>query len=299
MDSFPLEFDLSVYVTHPNNKDLADFAEARAWEHYEAYGKKEGRICSSIDNREAFLRLVPVDQTILEIGPFFSPAFNKANRAVYYLDCFSTTELKNRALTIEGANSAKIPEIDYVWRGQSYAELTKRRFDNVFSSHNIEHQLCLVRHLNDVSSVLEPNGSYFLAVPDKRYCFDHFLAESTIADVLDAHVSERSSHAIRSVIEHYFLTTHNDQARHWRGDHGADPSATVLRADVGKAIRKEIDRLSSNGVYVDVHAWKFTPESFRVIIDSLFAADFIDLKADRVYSTLYGKNEFYAILKKA
>jgi hypothetical protein len=53
-----------------------------------------------------------------------------------------------------------------------------------------------------------------------------------------------------------------------------------------------------NEIYIDSHCWKFNSFIFRSIIEILFTTKFIDLKVVRVYKTLKGSNEFYAILQK-
>ena len=66
----------------------------------------------------------------------------------------------------------------------------------------------------------------------------------------------RHVHALRSLIEHRALTTHNDGLRHWRGDHGT-PSENV-----GSRFRKAVQEFEGAGLkYIDVHAWYFTPDS--------------------------------------
>ena len=50
------------------------------------------------------------------------------------------------------------------------------------SSHCIEHQIELVRHLKAVSRLLSPLGVYLMLVPDCCFCFDHFQTASTSID---------------------------------------------------------------------------------------------------------------------
>lgn len=295
--SFPADFDYRTYVCRPENADLVGLSELEARRHFEHFGKCEGRVCSPVDSRAAFLGLVP-GGTLLEIGPFFAPGFSKDERKVEYLDALSTAELVERARTLPAARERKIPQIDYVWRGQSYAQLISKRFDSAFSSHVIEHQTCLIRHLRDVSSVLLDGGRYFLAIPDKRYCFDHFLPETTIADLLEAYSENRVHHSVRSVIEHHFLITHNDPQRHWAGDSGQNPAQAELGRERAAKLLEEVRQLQEEKAYVDVHAWKFTPDSFRSVMHNLFALRLTDFRVERVYHTLKGKNEFYAILHK-
>lgn len=56
--------------------------------------------------------------------------------------------------------------------------------------------------------------------------------------------------------------------------------------------------LAADGDYIDVHAWQFTPESFRLITQTLFDLGFIDMKPYRVYATPRPRNEFTAVLTK-
>ena len=291
---FPEQFDYSLYLAHEFNRDLSGMDADRATAHYAQFGKCEGRVCSARDLRAAFLKIVPPDIQLLEIGPYFNPSFTKGTHRVSYLDVCSTAELKARAITITGASPNNVPEIDFVWQGQRYREFISQTFGAAYSSHNIEHQPCLVEHLLQVSSVLSPNGAYYLAIPDKRYCFDHFIRESTIADVLDAYISGRSRHSAKSVIEHRFLTTHNDSSRHWAGDHEGVP----YLSDDGQVERlvSTVNELRRSSSYIDTHAWQFTPDSFREIIDVLHTMKVIPFKMERVYPTLRNSNEFYAIL---
>ena len=152
-----------------------------------------------------------------------------------------------------------------------------------------------MRHLRQVADILVGGGRYFLIIPDKRFCFDHFLVDSNVAQVVQAHMAQRIVHELESVVEHRALTTHNDPARHWRGDH-ADADYGQSIAPRAKAAMDE--HAAAGGAYIDVHAWKFTPESFRNIVNLLFEVDLISLEVERVYNTPYSRNEFTAILKK-
>ena len=133
-------------------------------------------------------------------------------------------------------------------------------------------------------------GLYFLIIPDKRYCFDHFLRESTIADVLDAYLTQRRLHSARSIIEHRVLTGHNDPLRHWKGDHGSP------LLDHKRLVEALAEIEANRGKYVDVHAWQFTPQSFREVTDTLNKLALVPLRPLRVYETPAGRLEFCAVL---
>jgi hypothetical protein len=146
--------------------------------------------------------------------------------------------------------------------------------------------------LNQVARILAPKGRSLLVIPDKRYCFDHFIAESSIADFIGARGSK--VHSAKSVIEHIALATHNDPIRHWVGDHGV-PRFRGNLSSVSVAMG-EFD--NSGGAYIDVHAWQFTPQSFRSGIEVLSSLGLIGLEVERVYATPHNTFEFCAILKR-
>ena len=52
------------------------------------------------------------------------------------------------------------------------------------------------------------------------------------------------------------------------------------------------------GTYADAHAWRFSAESFAELMQGLYDCGFSAFSVERVYPTLYGSLEFYAVLKK-
>lgn len=52
------------------------------------------------------------------------------------------------------------------------------------------------------------------------------------------------------------------------------------------------------GEYVDVHAWRFTPTSFRTIVAGLFDRGLTALKPVAVHDTMFLHLEFFAILER-
>lgn len=269
--------DLSVL----NDTDLAA--------HWNGPGQVEGRRAHSLVHRWDFIGLIPSDQYILEIGPFCTPML--AGPHVRYFDVLDKAGLINRAQGL-GLDSARVVDIDFVSPNGDLA-VVDDVFDIVFSSHAIEHQPCLVKHLRDVARLLAAGGYYFCVVPDKRYCFDHFIAESTIAGVLDAEHAQARVHTLRSVVEGRALITHNDAARHWQGDHGDH------MADTANRVASALDEFhNAKNTYIDVHAWQFTPSSFERIITTLHRIGRADFEIERIYPTQFGHIEFWAILKK-
>ncbi len=287
---FPDELDFEFYGRH--HPDLHGLDRDALERHYREHGRHEGRCTSAGAKRELFLDLVPKTSPVLEIGPFCHPVLSGEN--VRYFDVRDAEGLRERARNI-GFNPSGIPSHIHYVSPNGDLSVVVERFVAAVSSHCIEHQPDLVFHLRQVQELLSGEGCYFLIIPDKRYCFDHFIPDSTIATVIEAHIERRTVHSIRSVIEHRALTTHNDPLRHWQNDH-ADPQ---YRAAVKARTRSAIaEHAATSGHYLDVHAWQFTPESFREITRTLCLLGYTSMWPVRVYSTPYGRNEFTAVLQK-
>jgi hypothetical protein len=283
---FPPELDCAVYCNlYP---DLAGKTEQQLLEHYTSLGRTQGRPANAIASRDDFAGLIPGAWRALEIGPFAHPMLRGVN--VAYCDALTYDELERRATKL-GLDTENIPRIDYVL-GPHGLDSIPDDFRAVLSSHNIEHQPDLVRHLQQAQRRIERlDGRLFLIIPDKRFCFDRFIAESTIAQVLEAHESARSVHTLRSVVEHRVLTTHNDSLKHWQERQMQRPQVDPAKLKAAIAEWRE-----AQGGYIDVHAWYFTPDSFPEIIDALRALGLIRLQVERLYPTRFGANEFWVIL---
>ncbi|WP_425989026.1 hypothetical protein [Brevundimonas sp. TWP2-3-2] len=267
--------------------DLAYYDDAALGAHFDAYGRTEGRTASDDSTREGLIARIGTPASMLEIGPFCQPVFRGPH--VRYLDVLTAEELGARAREI-GLDPSGCPEEIHYHNG--LGEAAGAAFDVIFSSHNFEHQPDPIRHLNDAAAALAPEGVYAMLIPDRRFCFDHFLAETTIADVLEAYVERRARHAPRHVIEHIALTCHNDPAAHWRGEHGPRPLGDDGRLGVA------LEKLAAAGDdYIDVHAWHFTPMSFRELMQGVAASGLSRMRPLRVYDTPHGRSEFVAVLQ--
>jgi SAM-dependent methyltransferase len=281
----PARFDPAYYRTH--NPDLVLPDDKAASLHFTTVGRADGRAGSPFAFRERLAAELSDGRSVLEIGPFCRPLLRGAN--VEYLDVLDAQELRRRAIEL-GIDPAGCPErIHHV----GSLDAVRGCYDAVVSSHSVEHQPDLVSHLEQVSRVLAPNGQYVLIIPDKRYCLDHFLPESGIAQILQAHSERRTVHSLASVVEHSALVTHNDPVRHWRGDHG-EP----LPRDRARRIRQALAHHAANADgYIDVHAWQFTPDSFAAIIAALNELGLIRLDLVGVYDTPRDRAEFCAVLQ--
>jgi SAM-dependent methyltransferase len=286
----PPEFDPA--AVRRLHRGFAGLDDATLAAQYARWGRQEGLPGNGLQHRRAFAALVPVQARALEIGPFASPLLSGPK--VHYCDVLDTAGLRQRAQAL-GLDAAKVPEVHHVTPDGSLDAITGT-FDAVLSSHAIEHQPDLVAHLQQVERRLDAGGRYFLLIPDKRYCFDRDIAPSTIAEVLQAHEERRTRHTLRSLVEHRALATHNDAVAHWAE---ARPYRFDGRAVDAEPVRQALQEYrSSNGAYVDVHAWYFTPDSFLHLVRLLHALGLTALQVERLYRSRRNHLEFWAILSR-
>ena len=166
----------------------------------------------------------------------------------------------------------------------------------MFSSHVIEHQPNFIRHINNVSNILNNGGKYYIICPDKRYCFDYYKNLTRLIDIVAADIENRSLHSVRALLEERTHTTHNDARDHWMGKHGVLPSGEQKPKGI-RAMTEEINQQPES--YKDTHSWYFTPLSFSMIVKELNSLSLIDMVIEKIYPTVVGKKEFIAILKKS
>ncbi len=285
--ALPPEYDESFYR---DQKDLQGFTSDQLSLHWKQHGFKEGRQSSSIRDRPSLLALLaelPLTSA-LEIGCFDQPSLNELqNKGVltHYADYLGEADLKARAEMLPGRNPAAVPPIEYIL-SDGYAQI-QRKYDLVVSHHCIEHQPDLLTHLLSVAQILRPQGLYIASVPDKRFCFDHFLPTSSLIDILAAFYEKRTRPSFRSILEHRcFIVDDYSKVR--------DP---IWNCGQGRASREGFDaafREFCTRPYVDVHTFQFTAYTFRNIINQLVHYAYLP-SGTRLH--LYnGINEFFIAL---
>jgi SAM-dependent methyltransferase len=241
-------------------------------------------------NRTIFFSMIDQNKSMLEVGPYYSPIMK--GEKVKYFDVLDREHLTAKAIT-ENLETKNIPHIDYV-EPNGDLSIIKDKFDIVFSSHNIEHQVDLISHLNQVASLLNEGGEFYLAVPDKRYCFDHFVPATPLSDIIATHEVGAKTHSLQTILAKKCEITHNDSTKHWSGDHGEMEGQNNLNCytDALKYYHQ------AAGGYIDAHKWRFIPTSFSYIIKSLNELGLISLKIESIYATEPNSHEFYVIMTK-
>lgn len=227
----------------------------------------------------------------LEIGPSYHPlAPKKLGYNVRTLDYLSQFDLIEKYALLS-VPVTEIEPVDFVWSGESYAELMGGHslFDWVIASHVIEHMPDFIGFLKNCTSVLKEDGILALVIPDKRYCFDHFRPPSSIAQIIDAYQAKLTRPSLGMIADSYLNQVQRNGSITWnpltRGSFHFQHTIAETKAEM---VRPE---------YNDVHAWSFTPHSFRLVMNDLVSLGYLDLK--EIYFGNTSSFEFMVILQKS
>lgn len=283
--ALPPEVDPDLYRAH--NPDLRTLTDEKLIEHYAAYGRNEGRLASPAGSRPGFKALIPPKKKILEIGPAQWPGFTGPN--VKYFDVQDSAGLRQRAID-QNEDPKDTPERIHYVSPVGDLSIVQETFDFVYSSHCIEHQPDLIKHLIDVDRILVRDGLYFVICPDRRYCFDRHIPETTLGEMIEAHMVGRQTHRVADVVDGMSKSSHNDPIRHWAGDSPPVPISVPL-------VKQALDKIEkARGAYIDSHVWRLTPATFRETLETLYELGMTPLRPLRVYDTTRDQNEFFAVL---
>jgi len=212
----------------------------------------------------------------LEIGPGHSPIAPKRDGfRVQIVDYLNQEQLREK-FRPHGVDLDRIEEVDFVWQGGSYADLTGRRrhYDWIVASHVIEHVPDLVGFLRSCDEVLKEDGVLALAIPDKRYCFDHFRPHSGLASVIDRHRLGATNHSPGAVAEYFLNVVKRSGQIAW----GAASSGPYSFIHTREQAQEGMAALETRNAYLDIHAWCFVPHSFRLLVHDLHALGLTDLR---------------------
>jgi hypothetical protein len=180
-------------------------------------------------------------------------------------------------------NIERIEDVDYVWDGRPYVELTGKPkfYDWIIASHVIEHTPDLIAFLKDCDSILNNKGVISLVVPDARYCFDCFRPITGISKIIDAHLCKNKIHTPGTAAE--YLLTQVEKNKHiaW---YSGFPGNYSLRISLEET-RNTISDIIDNKKYYDFHAWCFTPSSFRLLIHDLHSLQLIPFREVSFFPT--------------
>ena len=269
------------------------------YEHYLRHGKAEGRAACRADSlsprEKAVFHFINKTGQGLEIGPSHNPiAPKKAGYKVHILDHATADELRAKYQG-HGLNLDNIEEVDFVWKGQPLPDLIGHTqcYDWIIASHVIEHVPDLISFLQQCEQLLKPAGVLSLVVPDKRYCFDYFQPLTTTGMVLDAFQEKRTRPSAGQVFDHFANAASRNNAIAWSDDDRGGANGLIHTFENAKQQWKSRTETKD---YIDVHCWRFQPESFAFILSDLNHLGLVGLGIQAQFPT--SGCEFYVSLSR-
>ncbi len=214
----------------------------------------------------------------VEIGASHSPiAPKKSGYNVHIIDHATRDELAEKYKN-ESVNLDNIEDVDFVWTGETYAELTGKTnfYDWIIASHVVEHTPNLIGFINSCDEILNDTGVLSLAVPDSRFCFDHFRPLTGLSRVLDAHFQGHTMHTTGSIAEFNLNHVMKDSYPGW-GENIFLKEEYAFPFSNEKVLETIENSLNKDG-YIDCHAWCFSPHSFRLMVHDLYELGFIRMR---------------------
>ena len=266
-----------------------------AFEHYQKYGRLESRGHTAYPantREEKSLALINREGIGLEIGPSHNPiAPRAAGYNVEIVDHLTKEGLREKYAD-HGVDINKIEDVDYVWNGQPITELIgkKEYYDFILASHVIEHIPNLLFFLKECESLLKRGGVLSLVISDKRYCFDYFNPISGTGEILDAWLDSRTRPSPGQVFNHIANASKKEGSIAWDKDTVGNINLVHTFLDA----KNLFHHAKANPDYIDVHCWRFTPASFRLLINDLRELGLISLEVLLEYPT--SGCEFYISL---
>jgi predicted SAM-dependent methyltransferase len=294
------KFEESDYLEmYPDVKEAVDGGQfASGLAHFKKHGRSEGRLPNKknfLSRQDKILFGVNRAGLGLEIGPSHNPVAPKSEGFnVHILDVESQEGLRAKYQG-HGVNLDNIEPVDFVWDGRPITELVGKAncYDFIIASHVIEHVPDFITFLQECEKLLAENGILSLVVPDKRYCFDYFSPLTTTGNIVDAWKEKRTRPTPGQIFDYFANSAKRGESIAWANDGSGGATRLSHEFDEAKAYYQ---KTLNSEEYIDVHCWRFIPNSFELIISDLSKLHFIKLTINKKFKT--EGCEFYISLTK-
>lgn len=251
-----------------------------------------------MDRSTRLLGTADRSQTILEIGPGYSPLAPKAAGWRTHIVDHAPQDLLRAKYATADVDINVIEEVDTVWAGGPLHEAVPAvllgRVDTILASHVLEHMPDPIGFLQSASRLVTPLAVLSLALPDRRYCFDCFRPWTTTGDWLEAHRRGSRGHSLKTRYDHVAYAALLDGRLAW----GPGPIGRPTLGDPFEVAREVVRTFggSETEPYQDCHAWQFTPAGFRLIMLELKALELTDWQIESIH--LSDSFEFFVSLSR-
>lgn len=247
-----------------------------------------------MNQKEKVLYHIQQDGKGVEIGPSYNPvASKKEGYDVSVIDHLSREDLLAKYADYY-VDLNNIEEVDFVWRGEKYSELTgkNKHYDWIIASHVIEHTPDLIGFLQNCDSILKDDGVVSLVIPDKRYCFDRYRPITGLSKIIDSHFQKNKISSPGTIAEYFLNVVAKAGNIAWDSNTNGEYSFVHTLEDAMKSMKTVLEEET----YIDAHTWCFVPHSFRLTIHDLYCLGFIPFQEVGFFPT--EGCEFYISLSR-
>jgi SAM-dependent methyltransferase len=236
--------------------------------------------------RSKLLEGIRLEKTTgVEIGALCRPFIQREDGPVIYVDYADTESLRQRYANDPMVDVNRIVDVDAIWGQNTLIDAVNGQYvDYVVASHVVEHVPDLITWLREIASILKPTGEVRLIVPDKRFTFDYFRRESSLADVLLSYIVGARIPQPHSILDFALNAANVDAAVAWQRKISVEEVPHGHTLEGAMALAKDA---IENGVYHDIHCWTFTPASFAQLFGDLARAGLIDFACEGFHDTEY------------
>jgi SAM-dependent methyltransferase len=251
-------------------------------------------------NSKLLSHIQPKHQDGIEVGPLSTPIITKeqSNGHVFYVDYATTEELREKYKNDPNININDICEVDFIWGESTFSEIVKgREFDYLVASHVVEHVPDMIGWLHEIGIVLKDGGVLSLAIPDKRFTFDHLRESSSPGTLIEAYLLKKRRPGPREIFDHLVLFNNINAEEVWgnqMSNRKIEPEKDTCLAALAFA-KDSIETDHYHGVHVNV----FTPVNFLDLLEIIIKLNLFDYKIIDFFETDQNSNEFFASFQRS
>ena len=233
------------------------------------------------------------DASLLEIGALDTPTYTKTDASIKYLDYASKEELISSNEDNPRYTDSRLMEVDFVCPTPEYSKFIKEKFDLVIANHVIEHVKDMISWINEISTIVKPNGYLFLSIPDKRYTFDIVRQETSFVTLLKNFEEKAKKPGLPEIFDALYYYRPVKAVDVWQDNY--QDKIEMKRFSVSRAL--ELAREYAQKSYFDIHCHVFTVHSFEECMKMLIETQLVKFTIVEIIEPVYMGNEFNVILK--
>ena len=167
----------------------------------------------------------------IEIGALHNPLQVPPSAKVKYVDRLPIAQLREQYPEL---NDKELVEVDILDDGERLSTIRDASQDFVIANHFVEHSQDPIGAVLNMLRVIKPCGRLYLAIPDKRCCFDSDRPVTSLAHLLRDHA----------------------EGPEWsRARHFEEWARLVNKAGDEVAVKKEADDLRRMNYSIHFHVW--------------------------------------------